>query len=277
MTTVTIGHRTGDTPGLDDCSPSQALPTAANGTGDRVYVSSVSAGAAKRAIFLMSGLSTIPSNAIVSAASLTLYRINSASPTRNYNIHKLLKLPSEANSTWNNQTTGTPWTSGGASGDGTDADLTNIVATGAIPTGAGSTITISSAAFLSLVQGWIAGTVANYGILMKIDAEGTYSAGDFDIASGERSTEAQRPYLTVTYDIPTPPDITVSDVSVNNLSGTATFTVTLSASYPSDITIDCATANNTAIAGTDYTATSVTPLTITAGQTTGAVTVPIIP
>lgn len=277
MTTVTIGHRAGDTAGIDDCSPSQGAPTSTNGTSDRVYVSSVSAGNAKRSIFVMTGISSIPTNAIVSAASLTLYRLNAASPARNYNIHKLLKLPSEANATWNNQTTGTPWTSGGAGGDGTDADLTNIIATGAIPTGAGSTITVSSAGFLALVQGWIAGTIANCGILMKIDAEGTYSAGDFDIASGERSTEAQRPYLTVTYDIPTPPDITVSDVAVNNLSGTATFTVTFSSSYPSDITINCTTANNTAIAGTDYTETSVTPLTIPAGQTTGTVTVPIIP
>lgn len=277
MTTVTIGHRAGDTAGIDDCSPSQGAPTSTNGTSDRVYVSSVSAGNAKRSIFVMTGISSIPTNAIVSAAYLTLYRLNAASPARNYNIHKLLKLPSEANATWNNQTTATPWTSGGASGDGTDADLTNIIATGTLPTGAGSTITVASAEFLTLVRGWIAGTIPNYGILMKIDAEGTYSAGDFDIASGARATNAQRPYLSVTYDLPTPPDITVSDVAVNNLSGTATFTVTLSTSYASDITVNCATANNTAIAGVDYTATSVTPLTIPAGQTTGTVTVPVSP
>lgn len=279
MTTVTIGRRAADTyTGIVDTGISQALPNSTGGAGDRVNLAATAAGAAKRAIFLATGLSNIPTNAVVSAASLNLYRINSATGgTRTYNIHKLLKLPSEANATWNNQTTATPWGTGGASSDGVDADITNVTATGTLPTGAGSTITVSSAAFTTLVQGWITGTIANYGILMKVDDEGVYTTGDFDIASGERSTDAQRPYLSVTYDLPTPPDITVGDVAVSNLSGTATFTVTLSASYPSDITVNCATANGTAIAGTDYTTTNVTPLTITSGQTTGTVTVPILP
>lgn len=282
MTTVTIGRRAADThTGLEDITLTQWLPNSVGGAGTVVNVAAKSGTDAKRAIFRITGLSNIPTNALVTAASLNLYRVNGATGgARNYNVHKLLKLPNEANATWNNQTTATPWGTAGANGDGVDADLTNIIATGTLPTGAGSAMVIDgvvSPAFLTLVRGWIAGTIPNYGILIKIVDEEVYTTGDFDIGAGERGTDAQRPYLSVTYNIPTPPDITVNDVAVNNLSGTATFTVTFSASYSSDITINCATANNTAIAGADYTATSVTPLTIPAGQTTGTVTVPIIP
>lgn len=53
------------------------------------------------------------------------------------------------------------------------------------------------------------------------------------------------------------------------------FTVTLSAMSGRDVTVNVATSNLTATAGTDYTATTMTPLTISAGATTAPFSVPV--
>jgi len=51
-------------------------------------------------------------------------------------------------------------------------------------------------------------------------------------------------------------DLTISDVSINEATGTATFTVTSSRAVGSAFSVDFATADGTATAVTDYTATS---------------------
>ena len=64
------------------------------------------------------------------------------------------------------------------------------------------------------------------------------------------------------------------DVVVGETGVTATVTVTLSKASSSAVTIDYQTADGTALAGSDYTATSGT-LTIVAGSTSGTFTIPI--
>ena len=66
----------------------------------------------------------------------------------------------------------------------------------------------------------------------------------------------------------------IDDVIVSESAGTASVTVTLSQAAASNVTVDYATADGTALAGSDYTATSGT-LTIAAGDTSGTFTVPI--
>jgi len=75
----------------------------------------------------------------------------------------------------------------------------------------------------------------------------------------------------------TVPTIRINDVSLNEGdAGTSTvnFTVTLSAPIAQDTTVQFATANNTALAGSDYIAQNGT-LTISAGQTSGVITLTI--
>lgn len=277
MPTVTIGRRTGDTfTGLEDTYLVQALPNSTNGGTDRVYVSCVTVGSSKRSIFRASGLSNLPTNAIVSAASLTLTRINAASPGRNYEVRQLLVMPNEAQATWNNRATSTPWQSGGASG-ASDSNPTPV-ATGAIPTGAGAVTTITSAAFIALAQGWIDGSITNNGVLILVENDGTALGGDFDYASGERSTNSQRPYLTVTYSQPITPTASISDVTVNNLAGSVTLTVSLSSdALVGGVSGTVNTADITAVAGVDYTAQVNVPFSIPQGQASGTITIPILP
>jgi predicted extracellular nuclease/Ca2+-binding RTX toxin-like protein len=72
----------------------------------------------------------------------------------------------------------------------------------------------------------------------------------------------------------TGPLVSVSDVSVNEAAGTMTFTVTRANLAAGAFTIDYATADGTALAGSDYTATSGT-LSFADNQTTATVTVAI--
>ncbi|MFO1351564.1 MAG: Calx-beta domain-containing protein [Gammaproteobacteria bacterium] len=72
------------------------------------------------------------------------------------------------------------------------------------------------------------------------------------------------------------PDLTITDVTVAESAGTATFTVTLGAAAAAGFTIDFATANGTATAGADYTAASGTlTFTGTAGES-HTIAVPIL-
>ena len=85
--------------------------------------------------------------------------------------------------------------------------------------------------------------------------------------------------INSTLAIAVPPQLSISDASLTEgNSGTtdAVFTVSLSAPAPTGgVRFDLATANGTATAGSDYTATSTTGVTIPAGQSTATFTVPV--
>ena len=97
----------------------------------------------------------------------------------------------------------------------------------------------------------------------------------FDVAGNAAAANAT--VNTFVVDIPTPtpnPDVTIGDVSINEGDGTATFTVSLSAPSTAGVTVDYTTVNGTAIAGSDYTATSGS-LTFAVGETEKTITVSI--
>ena len=73
----------------------------------------------------------------------------------------------------------------------------------------------------------------------------------------------------------TKPSLTIGDVSVDENGGTAVFTVSLSAASGLPVTVKYSTANGTAIAGSDYAATS-GALTFAPGTTTQTISVPIL-
>jgi len=70
------------------------------------------------------------------------------------------------------------------------------------------------------------------------------------------------------------PNLSISDVTVNENAGTATFTVSLDAASAQTITVDYASSDGTAIAGNDYTSASGS-LTFAAGETSKNITVNI--
>jgi len=70
--------------------------------------------------------------------------------------------------------------------------------------------------------------------------------------------------------------LSISDVTVNESAGLATFTVNLSQASASPVTFNVTTANGSATAGSDYQAVSLTGLTFDPGVTSMTVSVPII-
>src|SRR5262249_14556356 len=71
-----------------------------------------------------------------------------------------------------------------------------------------------------------------------------------------------------------PPTLSINDVTVVESAGQAAFTVSLSAASGWTVTVNYATQDFTAVAGSDYTATSGT-LTFAPGETTKTVSVPV--
>ncbi|MBI3343649.1 MAG: type I secretion C-terminal target domain-containing protein, partial [Gammaproteobacteria bacterium] len=69
--------------------------------------------------------------------------------------------------------------------------------------------------------------------------------------------------------------INISDATVNEAAGTATFTVSLSNALAHPVTVDFATADGTATAGSDYAAQTGT-LTFVPGVTSQTITIPIL-
>ena len=91
----------------------------------------------------------------------------------------------------------------------------------------------------------------------------------------ETNPPAYRTSFTVQDDPGTAlPTLSVSDASMSEVDGTATFTVSLSAAATSTVTAAYATADQTARAGEDYTAASGT-VTFAPGATTATIAVPI--
>ncbi|MEL7035518.1 MAG: DUF4347 domain-containing protein [Cyanobacteria bacterium J06592_8] len=72
-----------------------------------------------------------------------------------------------------------------------------------------------------------------------------------------------------------PPSITISDVTVNEGDDIATFTLTTSFASGFAATLDYATTDNTAVAGSDYVATTGS-ITIPVGETTASFEVPLL-
>jgi hypothetical protein len=96
--------------------------------------------------------------------------------------------------------------------------------------------------------------------------------------SGARAEDHQALVLIANDDAPPMPTLGIGDVAIaEGNSGTtlATFTVTLSEAAPVSVFFDVATANGTAIAGSDYVATSPTRLSIPDGSTSRTFTVAI--
>ncbi|MBI1370953.1 MAG: hypothetical protein GC162_20155 [Planctomycetes bacterium] len=135
-------------------------------------------------------------------------------------------------------------------------------------------------------------TSSNPSTLLSASINSTLAAGTYylhisGVGNGDPATTGYSDYASLgQYSIsgtivapdqpptPTTPSITISDATVNENAGTASFTVSLSAASAQSISVDLATADNTATAGSDYTAKSQT-LTFAAGEISKTFTVAI--
>jgi hypothetical protein len=145
---------------------------------------------------LSKGTNPPPSNATISSAVLTLQCTNYF-VTRTLAMYQCLRDWVEAQVTWNIWKTSNNWTTAGAGSNGNDynnTDLGNVSVTGT------GTVTLTfNAAGLVIVQGWIDGSIANYGLILRHTAETTNRN---NYGSSDNATSGNRPQLVIEYTTP---------------------------------------------------------------------------
>ena len=278
MTTQTIGGRTADTfSGVLDTVIQQSSPSTTSGSVDRFQVSLAVAGQERKSLIQFTGLSNIAGPVAVSSVVISLFRLNNVTaPNRLINCKKVLRAVSEAGASWNNYAAGTPWQTAGALG-ALDVDAT-VLATGTIPSTGNQRFTVSGAGLTALVQDVINGVVSNPWLILEVSDPGTVGSGDFDIASTQRATESQRPYMEVTF-TPLTANASMPGVDCTKFDGSVTVRVYLDAPAPVggvNGVLNTTSAGHTAMAGLDYTAQAAVPFSIAEGQSSGQVVIPLL-
>ena len=151
--------------------------------------------------YMQFDLSSIPSNATCSSATLHVFSSVTGQPSVAVSLHEFLSATStwvEDQLTWNVYKTGSTWPGGTNGGGvaGTDHASGNI-GTGTISGDAGVESTISLTA--SAVENWFGDSTTNYGfIILPTDL------GYHGVHSRDSGTSSYWPYLEVTYTLPSP-------------------------------------------------------------------------
>lgn len=255
MTIASIGEGTGVTyAGENDTNLLELSPTNTNDSQTTIFPYSPSAGNRRHGLIIYTGLSNISPSVVVSAVD---FQLRNSSTTANITValHRVLVPWTASQASWNLRSTGVNWTAGGGF-NSTDVDMTPV-ATFALNTGTDFINITGNSALNSLVEGWINGTIPNYGLMVVRSPDTAYDGVLSSINGGLAPTAASRPKLTVTYTAGSPPP-TVStnpDVSVTE-GGSAVHTITLSgtttASTPFSATLVGSGANPATGGGTDF-------------------------
>lgn len=194
-----------------------------------------------RSIFKFDIAAAIPSNATVSSAVFKAY-----APPATPHIamgHSLHTITSDWDSTatWNNRKAGTPWTTSGGGGD----ISTNPAYTSSSTTVQAYPAWYSWNAPLAAVQGWVDGSLPNYGFMLRSNNTGNIGNA-YAWASTEASTSSQFPAdstkwpsLDVTWTQPAPnPTISVSGSFVDSASAPIDPAEELSADFAAAAPLD---------------------------------------
>ncbi len=184
-----------------DTTIRQDLATNNSGTSTEIRLGEDAGGGAAKRVLIKFDLSSLPANAIVTAATLTLTMTTDESiNARVAEVFEVLRAWVETQATWNIWSTGNNWTTAGCSG--ADTDFVNTVLANASYT---ATETIPStkayafnAAGLAWIQAVAAGSTTNNGWLIKMQTE---LSDAYRHSSSDHATEGNRPLLVVEYSL----------------------------------------------------------------------------
>lgn len=179
----------------------------------------------------------IPSEATVSAASLLLYYEGSVATPGQVNLHRVTRSWVEGSGaatcdgtgmSWKEAQAGLGWTSLGG-----DFNSTVTASVNPASRSAPGVDTFSSTAFRTLVQGWVNGTHANHGVLLKLASETLVAGNNFSYYSDDlTAAPTLRPRLVLTYSDDshtTGPAVAISSHGADaKLSGTVDLTASAS-------------------------------------------------
>jgi hypothetical protein len=152
-------------------------------------------------------ISAIPAGAIVEAATITLQVEN---PSGNlYPAYQVLRDWYEVEATWQDYASGVAWNVPGASGL---ADRGATVVAEVAGAAAGSVEVPLNEAGLAMVQDWLDGSAANYGIIIASPSNGD----GLDLSSREATAANAHPRLAITYSmLPEPGDSEAPSAPLN--------------------------------------------------------------
>ncbi|MCH8535711.1 MAG: BspA family leucine-rich repeat surface protein, partial [Flavobacteriaceae bacterium] len=129
-------------------------------------------------------LSSIPSNADITGATLRVFKTNTSSGT-NIGAHRMTSSWVENSATWNNSSGSTSWNSGSGGDFIASPESTNSTAIGS--TG------FKNWSIANMVQGWVSNPSNNFGVLLELVGD---NSSDFRFSSRQGSNP---PQLVVTY------------------------------------------------------------------------------
>ena len=193
--TTTLNFQNGVSPtsayqGSTDAELRQTSPTSNFGAATVCGADGDDGSGVDKSCLLYWDVSSVPSTATVTSASITLRIVDGSSSS--YDIYEVLRSWNESQTTWNNASSTLSWQTPGALGH---TERGAIVGTITGSTNTTKTVTLNAAG-VARIQSWVSTPSANSGLLV---AHATNSNG-LDFASSETSTAANRPRLSVTYD-----------------------------------------------------------------------------
>jgi len=151
--------------------------------------------------------SSIPSNAVVTSANLTLTLVTSPTSTNLwFTLHKVLQGWTESAATWTNRLSPpAPWSAPGAAPPtdySSSVTQSNLILGNVVP----ATFTFASGpAMLSDVQDWVNHPENNFGWILVCELEDILERRVRKFASKERLITNQRPSLEIQFELPPAP------------------------------------------------------------------------
>lgn len=142
-------------------------------------------------VLLAWDVSSIPSNAVVRSASLTVTVSDKAD--QDYQLYALTRGWTESQVTWEQADNSQDWASNGADGTG-DRD-TSVLGTLRAPATGTYTVALNASG-VAAVQRWVSTPASNQGLILA----NKDNDNRLELRSSEYSTKASRPKLTVTWD-----------------------------------------------------------------------------
>ncbi|MBI3853724.1 MAG: DNRLRE domain-containing protein [Verrucomicrobia bacterium] len=168
-----------------------------------------------RALLQFDIAANLPSNAIITAAALTV-KVTKAPMTAvnsTFDLRKVLVSWSESDATWSNRMAATPWSTNGG---GIGVDFSSIISQTNFITGTGLYTFVSNSNLVADVQNWLLNLGSNFGWVVISELQGT-NFTERTLASREDTANA--PSLAIQFSLPaTPPTLTPLPLSTNQFS-----------------------------------------------------------
>jgi hypothetical protein len=186
--TVSFQQGVGGYSGADDATIRQAAASTAFGSESPLEVDGEDGGVDKSVLLRWADV-TLPAGSLLVGAAIAVNVVDPTSST--YGAYPVLRDWVESTVTWN-----APWETAGALGPGDRGSTSVTTFTG----GTGSQTFNLNAAGIALVEGWIAGTTPNHGVIVADAA----STDGFDFDSSESSIGTGPKLILVYIAQPTP-------------------------------------------------------------------------